>query len=91
MSKIDIDFDQVKTLVADFDRTVSNYCTSIDSFFDEINSFEGWKGEAADKYLSTVNSESSLYVTFGDNLKNFSKTLDETIERLESSFNSAAK
>lgn len=91
MSKVDIDFNQVRTLVADFDRSVSNYCTSIDSFFNKINSYDGWEGEAADKYLSSVNSESALYITFGDNLKHFSKTLDETIERLESSFSSAAK
>ncbi|MBQ7789798.1 MAG: hypothetical protein IJ399_00890 [Bacilli bacterium] len=88
---IDIDFAQVKTLVADFDRAVSSYCTATDSFFNEINSFKGWEGDAADKYLSNVNAESALYITFGDNLKNFVNTLDQAIDSLEATFNSAAK
>lgn len=91
MARIDIDFGQVKTLVADFDRAVSNYCNSVDSFFAEINSFNGWEGDAADKYLANANAESVSYVTFGDNLKNFVTTLDQAIEELESSFGSVAR
>lgn len=91
MSKIDIDFDQVKTLVADFDRAVSEYCSSVDSFFSEINSYEGWEGKAADTYLSSAKAEGVSYVTFGDNLKSFSSALDQSIDRLEATFNAVAK
>lgn len=91
MAKLDIDFDQVRTLVADFDRTVSAFCTSVDSFFCEINSYNGWEGEAANTYLSSVNSESVEYVTFGDNLKAFSSALDQSVDNLESTINAVAK
>lgn len=91
MAKITSDFDQAKELLIDFDRAVANFCSTIDSFFNEINSYNGWEGDAADKYLSTVNAESSKYVTFGENLNNYSNTLSEVVEKLETSFIAAAK
>ena len=91
MAKINVDFAQLRTLVADFDKCVSSYKVSVDSFFGEIKKYKGWEGEAADQYLNAVNAESVKYVEFGESLQGFVSLVNDIINNLEATLNSSAK
>lgn len=91
MARVDVDIEQLKVWISKFDRCVQDYRTSIDSFFKNINQYEGWKGEVAVTYLESVNTESIKYINFGDSLLNFSTTLSGIVDNLESTLVSTAK
>ena len=91
MAKINVDIVKLRTLVADFDKCVSSYKMSVDSFFGEIKKFNGWEGDAADQYLSNAIVESVKYVIFGDSLQGFVSLVNDIINNLEATLNSSAK
>lgn len=91
MTRINVDIEKLKIWISDFDRCVQNYRSSIDTFFKNINQYDGWKGEAAVTYLESVNTESIKYINFGDNLQSFSTTLSGVVDNLESTLVSTAK
>lgn len=91
MAKVDVDIEQLKVWVSQFDRCVQDYRTSIDSFFKNINQYNGWEGKAAVTYLESVNTESIKYINFGESLLNFSTTLSGIVDNLESTLVSTAK
>ena len=90
MAKVKAEFAELETLVTDFDRSVEDYKMAIDSFFNEINQFEGWKGEAADKYLKATDKESTIYKTVGEALQNYGNTFSDTVDMVESTVSQAA-
>lgn len=91
MTRVNVDIEKLKVWISDFDRCVQDYRTSVDSFFKNINQYDGWKGEAAVTYLDSVNTESIKYINFGDNLQTFSTTLSGVVDNLESTLVSTAK
>lgn len=91
MAKVNVDIAQLRTLVADFDKCVSSYKVSVDSFFGEINKYKGWEGDAADQYLNTANAESVKYVQFGESLQGFVSLLNDIVNNLEATVNSSAR
>jgi uncharacterized protein YukE len=91
MAKVNVDIVQLKALVTDFDKCVSSYKVSVDSFFGEIKKYKGWEGEAADQYLNAVNAESVKYVEFGESLQGFVSLLNDIINNLEATVNSSAR
>ena len=91
MAKVNVDIAQLRTLVSDFDKCVSSYKVSTDSFFGEINKYKGWEGEAADTYLNSVNAESIKYVELGESLQGFVSLLNDIVNNLEATVNSTAK
>lgn len=83
MTKISGNIVQLKTLVSDFDKNVRAYNSAVNSYFDEIKSFNGWEGDIVASYLSSVNSEKSQYVTFGKQLSSFVDSFSDIIDDLQ--------
>ena len=74
---------KLKTLVSDFDKNVRLYNSSINSYFGEIKTFDGWGGDKATSYLSIVDQESEKYLNFGDELNSFIDVFSGIIDELE--------
>lgn len=91
MTKICGDLAQLRTLVADFDKSVQNYKFAINSFFKDIETYDSWEGDAVDTYKSSVESDSVNYYNFIDDLIDFSNELSNIIDNAESSFATATK
>ena len=91
MALIRADIEKARNIISDFDLSIQNYKNAIDSFFKKIQEYNGWEGDAADKYLETVNAESIKYVNIGESLQGFSNLLSDVIDNLESTVSKTAK
>ena len=84
MTKVNVNIEQFRTYVSDFDKCVQTLESSINSFFDEINQFDGWSGDISNKFLSNINVESNEYNRFVDSLNSFISILNDMGDNLES-------
>ncbi|MGM9877633.1 MAG: hypothetical protein ACI33S_03190 [Bacilli bacterium] len=91
MAIIRTDIEKTRTLISEFDLSVQNYKNAVDSFFKKIQEYNGWEGDAANKYLETVKAESIKYVNMGESLQSFSSLLSDITDNLETTVSKTAK
>ena len=88
---LEVDTTGLDKCISDLSSCIYTYNEKIDSFFKEINNFEGWSGEAAQRFKEKAAIEKQKYVEFGDSLYKFSDTLSSILLQVTNTAISSAK
>ena len=88
---LEFDTAQLDKCISDFESCIYTYNEKVYSFFKEINNFEGWSGDAAQKFKEKAAIEKEKYVKYGESLYKFSETLSSVLLQATNTAISSAK
>lgn len=87
MANIECDTKKIKSCGEDIVALADDFENIVQNLFTHINNIdkgeEGWKGEDADKYITSVIKDKEIYLTLYNSLKKLGLAYQETADKLE--------